>query len=148
MRIRYPSFLGFRLSFGKSQHESPFFVCHPSSLIVLESHLRSIHAIILDVQHLRHHLHNSSLFVLVLRKRYSNRRLGTLYDFYLDIQSVTAAFTPLYLSRGLRIEPGLQHKPFVRPYLKRQSAKRSHKSDHPILLKDCFSTSHRSMTVP
>ncbi|KAI1042378.1 hypothetical protein LB505_010982 [Fusarium chuoi] len=89
-----------------------------------------------------------SLLVLVLRKRYSNRRLGTLYDFYLDIQSVTAAFTPLYLSRGLRIEPGLQHKPFVRPYLKPQSAKRLHESDYLILLKDCFSTSHRSMTVP
>ncbi|KAG5786147.1 hypothetical protein H9Q74_007514 [Fusarium xylarioides] len=32
-------------------------------------HLRSIHAIILDVQHLRLHLHNSSLLVLVLRKK-------------------------------------------------------------------------------
>ncbi|KAK2487966.1 hypothetical protein H9L39_01893 [Fusarium oxysporum f. sp. albedinis] len=32
-------------------------------------HLRSIHAIILDVQHLRLYLHNSSLLVLVLRKR-------------------------------------------------------------------------------
>ncbi|KAI1031356.1 hypothetical protein LB504_000301 [Fusarium proliferatum] len=60
---------------------SPIATLTIASLLLLDSsppaffffnlypHLRSIHAIILDVQHLRHHLHNSSLLVLVLRKK-------------------------------------------------------------------------------